>query len=227
MKSVNSSNISFDNTTFKRNILNVKVYFENLNYKTVTEYPAYELFSYISDIGGILGLYIGFTALTCFEFVELFFDYIFILLSFIFTRHKIAINPVFVRKRILSKSNIYDETTEINLKNLITSRRQKIKRFSHINNFMIKVEDKIENRIEIGNERRIENGVENNPESDTEEPYQYIHSTTNSNIYRNKLKSIMQRRYKLIQLRNLEYTENTSDADSDIPSVINASQYIE
>ncbi|ESO09376.1 hypothetical protein HELRODRAFT_168357 [Helobdella robusta] len=50
------------------------VYYSTLAYTQTSETPSYELKQFLSDIGGILGLYIGFSVLTFVEFIELIYD---------------------------------------------------------------------------------------------------------------------------------------------------------
>ncbi|XP_022808058.1 amiloride-sensitive sodium channel subunit alpha-like isoform X3 [Stylophora pistillata] len=56
---------------FRHNILKVNVFFEELNYEVISEDPAYELPSFMSDLGGSLGLWIGMSVLTFAEILEL------------------------------------------------------------------------------------------------------------------------------------------------------------
>ncbi|ESO09375.1 hypothetical protein HELRODRAFT_168356 [Helobdella robusta] len=50
------------------------IYFETLSHLIVEESPSYEFHQLLSDIGGVLGLYIGFSLLTIVEFIELIFE---------------------------------------------------------------------------------------------------------------------------------------------------------
>ncbi|OAF69755.1 Amiloride-sensitive sodium channel subunit gamma [Intoshia linei] len=63
------------------NIMEVKVYYQEFNYETIVELPEYQIFQLISDLGGILGLYIGFSLLTIFEFLELMMDMLYVMAS--------------------------------------------------------------------------------------------------------------------------------------------------
>lgn len=56
---------------FRKHILKVNVFFEELNYEVISEDPAYELPSFMSDLGGSLGLWIGMSVLTFAEILEL------------------------------------------------------------------------------------------------------------------------------------------------------------
>ncbi|ELU04523.1 hypothetical protein CAPTEDRAFT_220280 [Capitella teleta] len=52
----------------------MEVYYEEFNFEKIAERPAYTPSNYISDIGGVLGLWVGFSMLTITEFVELCLD---------------------------------------------------------------------------------------------------------------------------------------------------------
>ncbi|ESO09386.1 hypothetical protein HELRODRAFT_168367 [Helobdella robusta] len=52
------------------------VYIQDFSYTTIEESEAYQIMQFTSDVGGILGLYIGFSLLTVVEFFELAVDII-------------------------------------------------------------------------------------------------------------------------------------------------------
>ncbi|XP_070566572.1 amiloride-sensitive sodium channel subunit beta-like [Ptychodera flava] len=54
------------------NVLRIQIYFEELNYQSIKENPAYTGFELCSDIGGQLGLWIGVSMITLFEIFEFF-----------------------------------------------------------------------------------------------------------------------------------------------------------
>ncbi|KAK0395440.1 hypothetical protein QR680_001280 [Steinernema hermaphroditum] len=56
----------------RTNVVKLEVYFEELNYQSITETPAMDIFDLLSNIGGTLGLYVGMSFLTLGEFFELF-----------------------------------------------------------------------------------------------------------------------------------------------------------
>ncbi|XP_067016052.1 acid-sensing ion channel 3-like [Acropora muricata] len=53
------------------NFLKLKVYYGELNYEAIDEELAYPFSHFFSDIGGIMGMWIGISALTCVEILEL------------------------------------------------------------------------------------------------------------------------------------------------------------
>ncbi|XP_070576037.1 uncharacterized protein [Ptychodera flava] len=52
------------------NLANLAIYFDELTYQEIREEPAYPIQNLFSDIGGSLGLYIGLSIITVFEFFE-------------------------------------------------------------------------------------------------------------------------------------------------------------
>uniref|UniRef100_A0A1I7ZP24 Amiloride-sensitive sodium channel subunit alpha n=1 Tax=Steinernema glaseri TaxID=37863 RepID=A0A1I7ZP24_9BILA len=56
----------------RTNVVKLEVYFEELNYQSIMETPAMDIFDLLSNIGGTLGLYVGMSFLTLGEFFELF-----------------------------------------------------------------------------------------------------------------------------------------------------------
>ncbi|KAK2174300.1 hypothetical protein NP493_812g01004 [Ridgeia piscesae] len=58
------------------NLLKLKVYFEEFNYENIEETPVYSTINFASDIGGILGLWIGCSIISLFEFLELSMDFV-------------------------------------------------------------------------------------------------------------------------------------------------------
>ena len=54
--------------------LKVDIYFMNLNVKSITETARYNLVTFISTIGGSLGVWIGFSVCMVFELIELLID---------------------------------------------------------------------------------------------------------------------------------------------------------
>ncbi|KAK2164535.1 hypothetical protein LSH36_62g03004 [Paralvinella palmiformis] len=57
-----------------------EVYFESLNLEEMTEQPAYASSQFIADIGGTIGLWVGASMMTIFEFGEFFLDALFLFL---------------------------------------------------------------------------------------------------------------------------------------------------
>ncbi|KAG0419213.1 hypothetical protein HPB47_004269 [Ixodes persulcatus] len=56
--------------SFRNNFLRVHIYIQEMNYLSVRDLPAYPLPQLFADLGGCLGLYIGVSAITIFEFFE-------------------------------------------------------------------------------------------------------------------------------------------------------------
>ncbi|XP_060598496.1 FMRFamide-activated amiloride-sensitive sodium channel-like isoform X2 [Ruditapes philippinarum] len=56
---------------YRRNFLRVLIYFEDLHYELIEEEPIYEPVRFISDIGGTIGLFLGASALTFVELLQL------------------------------------------------------------------------------------------------------------------------------------------------------------
>jgi len=64
---------NFTNTFFS-----VNVYFEDLVYTLITQQAKYEVFDLVSSIGGIIGLFIGFSFISLLEIFEIIAEFIFI-----------------------------------------------------------------------------------------------------------------------------------------------------
>ncbi|KAH3810276.1 hypothetical protein DPMN_138666 [Dreissena polymorpha] len=64
-----------DSMIFKtrENVIRVRIYLKALSYEVIKESYAYEIANFISDIGGQLGLWAGFSVLSILELVELMF----------------------------------------------------------------------------------------------------------------------------------------------------------
>ncbi|XP_071483146.1 epithelial sodium channel subunit beta-like [Diadema antillarum] len=56
------------------NVVKVGVFYDNLQFQYIYQTPAYDWYSLVSDLGGQVGLWIGVSVLTIFEFVELVYD---------------------------------------------------------------------------------------------------------------------------------------------------------
>ncbi len=55
------------------------IYYKNLNYKLISQNPKTEMFNFISNIGGLLGVFLGISFLSFIEIFETFFEIMFIL----------------------------------------------------------------------------------------------------------------------------------------------------
>ncbi|XP_060598499.1 acid-sensing ion channel 4-A-like [Ruditapes philippinarum] len=67
---------------YRRNFLRVLIYYEDLNYELIEEEPLYEPVRFLSDIGGTMGLFLGASALTFVEILQLVLELI------LFIKHK-------------------------------------------------------------------------------------------------------------------------------------------
>ncbi|KAH7643354.1 amiloride-sensitive sodium channel alpha subunit-like protein [Dermatophagoides farinae] len=56
----------------KNNMAKVVIYFQSLSYQEITQYPKYTVTTLLGAIGGILGVYMGFSFLALFEVFDLF-----------------------------------------------------------------------------------------------------------------------------------------------------------
>ena len=73
-----SLNISLSQANMEKFIAGTYVYFDDNKYRLITESPAQSIEDLMSNVGGILGLYIGVSFLSFVELFELFFQMIFI-----------------------------------------------------------------------------------------------------------------------------------------------------
>lgn len=56
---------------YKKNAAMVQIFYEELNFETLTESPAYSLTSALADLGGLTGLWIGASVVSLLEIVAL------------------------------------------------------------------------------------------------------------------------------------------------------------
>ena len=73
---------SYDQNPKNSSNYTIGVYYEDLKYTLVSQQPKIELFGLISNIGGTLGLFIGFSFITLLEIFELLAELMFIFFSF-------------------------------------------------------------------------------------------------------------------------------------------------
>ena len=74
-----NKSISFDQ--LKKNVLSVNIYYEQLSYVAISQQAKTTLLDLISNIGGLLGLFLGFSFLSFFEYFEAIFEVFRIILS--------------------------------------------------------------------------------------------------------------------------------------------------
>ncbi|CAH3139000.1 unnamed protein product [Pocillopora meandrina] len=63
--------INSNSSNLRSNVLKLNIFYEELNYETITEERSYELANFVSDLGGSLGLWIGMSVLSFAEVLEL------------------------------------------------------------------------------------------------------------------------------------------------------------
>jgi hypothetical protein len=82
-----NSKIKIDSDDFstyeelKKNYFAIRVYYNELKYTLISEEPKTEIFNFISDIGGILGLFLGISFLSFIEIFEIIFEIMLILFN--------------------------------------------------------------------------------------------------------------------------------------------------
>ena len=59
----------------------INAYYEDLKYTLISQQPKIELFGLISNLGGILGLFIGFTFISLLEIIEILAELIYVFLE--------------------------------------------------------------------------------------------------------------------------------------------------
>ncbi|XP_013398048.1 degenerin-like protein unc-105 [Lingula anatina] len=80
-----------------KNLAKVHIFYKDLNYEYISEYVYYDSIQFLSDFGGALGLWLGWSVVTFFEFFELFMDVL-------------AFSCRCGRKRKVSRSSVNDIT---------------------------------------------------------------------------------------------------------------------
>lgn len=60
------------------NFLEIRVFFESLNFEIYEQIPKVEMEEFLSDLGGAVGLWLGASVLTLFEFFEIMFDFLYL-----------------------------------------------------------------------------------------------------------------------------------------------------
>ena len=73
---------SLDNSIIRTKIFKIYIFYEDLKYTLITQKPKIELFGLISNIGGTLGLFIGFSFISVLELFELLVEYILIIFNY-------------------------------------------------------------------------------------------------------------------------------------------------
>ncbi|XP_076472554.1 uncharacterized protein LOC143301962 [Babylonia areolata] len=61
-----------DSRFIRNNFLRLNIFYRELNYEQITQQEAYDIFALLCDIGGSMGLFLGASVMTIFEFLDLF-----------------------------------------------------------------------------------------------------------------------------------------------------------
>lgn len=62
----------FENVT--KSFFSMNVYYENLEYLSISKMPKLQVFDLFSNIGGLFGLFLGMSILSFIELIEIFFE---------------------------------------------------------------------------------------------------------------------------------------------------------
>ncbi len=71
-----------DYQELKMNVLAVNVYFGDLSYTLIGQQAKMDLIDLISNIGGLLGLFVGMSFLSMIEFVQVFVEIVYVLINY-------------------------------------------------------------------------------------------------------------------------------------------------
>ncbi len=81
--SLNSTFAEFLNyANLTRTFYGIRVYYEDLRYTWINQQAKIELFGLVSNVGGILGLFLGFSFVSLMEIFEIIFEFFYILVRF-------------------------------------------------------------------------------------------------------------------------------------------------
>lgn len=89
----NKTEVTYD--SLKKSFLMINIYFDELKYTRVSESKRVTEVNLLSSIGGTLGLFLGVSVLSFFEFIELFIDILYIFFE----------NKIHHRKYIIEKGS--------------------------------------------------------------------------------------------------------------------------
>ena len=71
-------NHDYNNIELQNNTLKLFVYYKNLKYSEIKQIPKTQFSDLVSQIGGTLGLFIGFKLLSCIEILQFLLEIVFI-----------------------------------------------------------------------------------------------------------------------------------------------------
>ncbi|XP_066300458.1 uncharacterized protein [Branchiostoma lanceolatum] len=77
-----SKNLPTNLDSIRKNLVRLNLYYQNLNYQEIMDVPSFTEEALFSSLGGLLGLYIGLSVITVFEFCNLIVDMVKVFLKF-------------------------------------------------------------------------------------------------------------------------------------------------
>ena len=92
-ETVGSSDLNVWYVKYQQDHLKVSVFMDSLEVTTEVTSPKYDFVSFLSNIGGVMGLFTGFSVLSFLEIIELLFDMWGYVLSFL-CRRKDSVLPM-------------------------------------------------------------------------------------------------------------------------------------
>jgi hypothetical protein len=132
----------------------IRIYFEDLQYTQIGEIPKTEPFSFVSEIGGILGFFIGCGFVSFFEFAELFIEICFILLFKKIQKFELKTS----RNKIKSDTAFEETATFKKLNEIIASNNEII--FNRLNENEKRVNSNIKHILKCINQQKTKFNLE-------------------------------------------------------------------
>ena len=119
-----SYSVSINALPYNTSFTTILVYYKSLQYTSIMQEPKMKMFDFISNVGSILGLFIGMSFVNLFEIIEIFFEIGFVL----FKRFKLSttIVPKHENENSFLKDLIQKEITDAFEKRINTIINEKI-----------------------------------------------------------------------------------------------------
>ena len=119
-----SYSVSINALPYNTSFTTIKIYYKSLQYTSIMQEPKMKMFDFISNVGSILGLFIGMSFVNLFEIIEIFFEIGFVL----FKRFKLSttIVPKHENENSFFKDLIQKEITDAFEKRINTIINEKI-----------------------------------------------------------------------------------------------------